>query len=1098
MKKLKLKITFVFLLGMFLSACGGGGGSDGASGYQEATTSEVFFEARISSSIIQAKCIACHIEDGQAKDTSLLYTPSSNPIHVSENFNVLNKYLARDTERAALMLEKVQGINHTGGQQLDPNSSDFKNLKTFLEMIGGDLSPAENEGEDQANSDIYSGDPIVISDAIQYFRTDISPEIIQGNCVSCHQSDGTANGTDLVYESKNDSNHETKNFNLLKNYLSADPSRAEYILLKAQGANQHGGGARLTAGTETFAKFQSFLASIGGDTGSLEESLGYFWEGVELADAEQTLRRAALIVGRRLPTDAEIAAVKSGGRDTLQKTLLGLMEGEGFHDFLITGANDRLHLEAFLNGLNLEAADLNREFFPIGANKRYEHKKSTGEWPDWEEYWRWGLAMSPLELVAYVVENDRSYKEVVTADYTMVNPILNEVFRSNTGLLENDSHLIYRPGKNNGQILRKDSLKAEFFQDIGTKIDSWGDYVDYPHAGILSSHAFLSRYPTTETNRNRARSRWTYYHFLGVDIEKSAKRTTDPKALADTNNPTMKNRNCTVCHQTLDPVAGAFEDFGNEGFYKDAWGGMDSLPDTYKHPEWFDNNAKSGLYQYGDTWFRDMREPGFNGMKAPYRSNSIQWLGRRISEDSRFATGTIKFWWPAVMGSEVKTAPESTEDADFISKLAAFNEQNQFIEELGAAFAKGINGGKPYNLKDLLVEMMMSPWFRAKSSLELEGVAMNTSDLGSRRLLTPEEMEAKSKSLLGWKWGQNNNPSPWRYDQEWTQLNDRFKLYYGGIDSNGIKDRQRQLTALMSNVAEKQALEMACPAVVLDFDKPYGKRKLFNGIDRNVTPTTEAGEIFTVKSKNFGENFTVEAANEKNPELIYFDVDLLSGGKSIKVNFLNAWYDENVGGRHLHIVSFSVKDSKQNTILFFDRENVVDESETFTCGRFGQSEREKFSLHCNDGYVSVPFRVETEGTYSVEIVVWGEQAGPDNVAMSATIEDVEYLERPSSGEILLKQKLVELHQKFLGEQLDIDSDEINNSYQLLVETWQERKTHEHNGYAWRWPDENCNFYSQSHWGDGSVSRRANDDNQMLYTWTSILIYLMTDFYYLHE
>ena len=1098
MKKLKLKITFVFLLGMFLSACGGGGGSDGASGYQEATTSEVFFEARISSSIIQAKCIACHIEDGQAKDTSLLYTPSSNPIHVSENFNVLNKYLARDTERAALMLEKVQGINHTGGQQLDPNSSDFKNLKTFLEMIGGDLSPAENEGEDQANSDIYSGDPIVISDAIQYFRTDISPEIIQGNCVSCHQSDGTANGTDLVYESKNDSNHETKNFNLLKNYLSADPSRAEYILLKAQGANQHGGGARLTAGTETFAKFQSFLASIGGDTGSLEESLGYLWEGVELADAEQTLRRAALIVGRRLPTDAEIAAVKSGGRDTLQKTLLGLMEGEGFHDFLITGANDRLHLEAFLNGLNLEAADLNREFFPIGANKRYEHKKSTGEWPDWEEYWRWGLAMSPLELVAYVVENDRSYKEVVTADYTMVNPILNEVFRSNIGLQENDSHLIYRPGKNNGQILRKDSLKAEFFQDIGTKIDSWGDYVDYPHAGILSSHAFLSRYPTTETNRNRARSRWTYYHFLGVDIEKSAKRTTDPKALADTNNPTMKNRNCTVCHQTLDPVAGAFEDFGNEGFYKDAWGGMDSLPDTYKHPEWFDNNAKSGLYQYGDTWFRDMREPGFNGMKAPYRSNSIQWLGRRISEDSRFATGTIKFWWPAVMGSEVKTAPESTEDADFISKLAAFNEQNQFIEELGAAFAKGINGGKPYNLKDLLVEMMMSPWFRAKSSLELEGVAMNTSDLGSRRLLTPEEMEAKSKSLLGWKWGQNNNPSPWRYDQEWTQLNDRFKLYYGGIDSNGIKDRQRQLTALMSNVAEKQALEMACPAVVLDFDKPYGKRKLFNGIDRNVTPTTEAGEIFTVKSKNFGENFTVEAANEKNPELIYFDVDLLPGGKSIKVNFLNAWYDENVGGRHLHIVSFSVKDSKQNTILFFDRENVVDESETFTCGRFGQSEREKFSLHCNDGYVSVPFRVETEGTYSVEIVVWGEQAGPDNVAMSATIEDVEYLERPSSGEILLKQKLVELHQKFLGEQLDIDSDEINNSYQLLVETWQERETHEHNGYAWRWPDENCNFYSQSHWGDGSVSRRANDDNQMLYTWTSILIYLMTDFYYLHE
>ena len=96
---------------------------------------------------------------------------------------------------------------------------------------------------------------------------------------------------------------------------------------------------------------------------------------------------------------------------------------------------------------------------------------------------------------------------------------------------------------------------------------------DYPHAGILNTTAFLYRYPTTATNRNRARSRWTWYHFLGLDIEKSASRTTDPDALADTNNPTLLNPACTVCHTVLDPTAGTFQNYGDEGYYKDKWGG---------------------------------------------------------------------------------------------------------------------------------------------------------------------------------------------------------------------------------------------------------------------------------------------------------------------------------------------------------------------------------------------------------------------------------------------------------------------------------------------------------------------------------------------
>ena len=34
-----------------------------------------------------------------------------------------------------------------------------------------------------------------------------------------------------------------------------------------------------------------------------------------------------------------------------------------------------------------------------------------------------------------------------------------------------------------------------------------------PEAGILSSQGYLFQNPSTATNRNRARSRWTMYHF---------------------------------------------------------------------------------------------------------------------------------------------------------------------------------------------------------------------------------------------------------------------------------------------------------------------------------------------------------------------------------------------------------------------------------------------------------------------------------------------------------------------------------------------------------------------------------------------------------
>ena len=186
-----------------------------------------------------------------------------------------------------------------------------------------------------------------------------------------------------------------------------------------------------------------------------------------------------------------------------------------------------------------------------------------------------------------MAENDLPYTEILTADYIMANPMTARAYGASTQFNDPGDIHEFKPSRIVSYYREGDAgIDFEYDPDLGAVriIDPGSLITDYPHAGILNTTSFLQRYPSTATNRDRARSRWTYYHFLGLDVEKSASRTTDPVALADTNNPTMHNPNCTVCHRVLDPVAGAFQNYGDDGFYRDQWGGLDSLDEFYKNP----------------------------------------------------------------------------------------------------------------------------------------------------------------------------------------------------------------------------------------------------------------------------------------------------------------------------------------------------------------------------------------------------------------------------------------------------------------------------------------------------------------------------------
>ena len=708
----------------------------------------------------------------------------------------------------------------------------------------------------------------------------VNTEVLQAKCMMCHIEDGFAGHTPLTYSNPSSTIHEVANYNVVMNYFEAADGNKEKYLQKAQGGAAHGGGAVLNSSSAEYKLLNDWINSLETEEEQVTQApataptaRGFFGD-VQLATPEQTLRRAALVFARRLPTDSELAAVRKSGESALPGLLRGLMTGEGFEQFLIEGADEvGKFVSAFVDaGQESHSMILMHDTTPVGTElvidfeTKYgdrHHEEGPVQWQFTRDYSS-SVARQPVELIKYIVTNDRNYQEVLTADYTMVNTFINKVYRSNVSGLPSFSIDLYKdfetyhaynglqvfkPGKNNGRVTQwDDKFKTELVEFMKTdgsknsynKVLAHGGYLAPNHSGILTMPSFLNRYPSTETNRNRARARWTYKFFLDVDIEKSAARTTDPVALADTHNPTMNNKNCTVCHQRMDPVAGAFKMYDNDGRYN-IWGN-DTLPDNYK------NDPSSG-YQHGDTWFRDMRSPGFEGMYAPTGLDTLPWLGRAIANDSRFGKGTVSFWWLPVMGNEPVIAPQDMNDATYNNQLALFSEQDRVMNEIGADFMR--NG---YNAKDMFVAMAMTPFFRSVSVSNNTAIVANTS-VGGRRLLSVDELEAKIEATTGMNFmGWTDNIAHMRQNATLLTSNRHFRIAAGGTDTRNVKNRGTKATAVISNTIHHAANRIMCGAVIRDFDT---NGVMFSGIDRNTTdPTKLKNKIVELYDRFLGEKVT--------------------------------------------------------------------------------------------------------------------------------------------------------------------------------------------------------------------------------------------------
>lgn len=666
----------------------------------------------------------------------------------------------------------------------------------------------------------YSGVPLSVAieaevaeaASLTFFKSNVSSQIIEINCSGCHITGGSAGGTPLVYVGSSVAGFQEANYNTLLNYIQNVPNGSSNILSRPQGIG-HGGGVTLAPGSAVLTDWQQFVSLLQNEVASSGTNVQSIFAAVAKMDNAQTLRKAALLYAGRLPTEQEVASVSSGSEEDLAVAVRALMSEEGFESFLMEAANDRLLTEAFSTSV---FGIVDRFYYP-NSYQYYQvpspagsDKRLTSE----------ALAAEPMRLIANVVTNERPYTEVLTADYIMVNPYSAEVYGGNVTFDNPSDPDEWREGR------ITDYFRCTVCGQNNPNV-SYNISTDYPHAGLLNSPALLSRFPSTDTNRNRARARWAYYFFLGVDIEGLSDRTTDQSALADENNPTLNNENCTVCHNIMDPVAGAFQNYGDEGFYKDQPGGQHSLPGSYR----FDSNSD---YQIGDTWYSDMLAPGFGDELAPNSDNSMQWLADKFVNDPRFGYGTVYFWYPAVMGRGAYTLPENPEDLDYDSKLAAYSTEQQMIQDVAASFVAGSAGNGAHNLKDLLVDLTLSDHFRANSVDAITAIQdVELDRVGTGKLLTPEQLNRKLESTAGFSWDYGS----------FSALDEVYLLIYGGIDSFGITDRATDLTTLMSTVVTTMANEVSCPITSQEFGLSQSQRKLFPFVELNNLPTNSESAI---------------------------------------------------------------------------------------------------------------------------------------------------------------------------------------------------------------------------------------------------------------
>ena len=125
-------------------------------------------------------------------------------------------------------------------------------------------------------------------------------------------------------------------------------------------------------------------------------------------------------------------------------------------------------------------------------------------------------------------------------------------------------------------------------------------------AGVMTTHAMLDRFPTTDTNRNRHRVSEMSKRFVGC-VYPVAGITAAGGRVIQNHGDGQPWLRCVPRHHGSD--GGAFQNWAPDNRFRPNGAGAAAhdLPNFYKSTNYMNDAKGNEYYQMGDKWFRDVR-----------------------------------------------------------------------------------------------------------------------------------------------------------------------------------------------------------------------------------------------------------------------------------------------------------------------------------------------------------------------------------------------------------------------------------------------------------------------------------------------------------
>lgn len=733
------------------------------------------------------------------------------------------------------------------------------------------------------------------------FERETWPRAGKAVCSGCHLAGGVAEDAGSTFLLKSETALTAESLTLDEFYeynLQQFRDHAELVegmpkfLAKASAATLHEGGRVAPPDSDAYQALEALVTSFEteGEEECVEPPHIEPVDELSLLSPAETLRKATMMLGSRMPTQAELAAVdgltEEEALSELDTALDSVMQGDAFHewlkyawnevfmfrglweldvtfDFQLLSAQDfRARTWGFI-GRNNFTCDVPWEGVPVWQRFGYESFEVCDNNLFGRDYMSkrvaWSLMEGPLELIAWIVETEQPFTEILTTDTVMMNYYSSVAYYGSAQPADNPWVAQHMAGLPLDTVEHPagstiDTIDLPFlhrFQPMNTmrrnRVTNPGPGLpleweyrtpeEYPRSGLLTDQLWLTRYPTTDTNVNRHRT-WSFMlNFLGVDILALADRRGDPAAAElNSDQPTIDDPNCNVCHNVMDPVAGLFQDFGIDAQWN---------PNAAWPPRNQPNMLEPGISIIG---------PNSGAMyDESVGTTPIEWLGEQTIQDPRFAARMVRHAFLQLTGHEPMEAPTNPDTAGWRGRVRAYEVQSMFLSQLREDFI-----ASNYDMKSLYKQIIVSPWFRARGLANPDAVddadrlAATESFGDGDQLLTPFELHRKVEAILGRPWQhrswvmrgnnlnvidenapQNDFLMRFNSENDFRYIDSIFRDMYGGIDFMNNTSRLVLPSSVMSAAARRVSNEVACATVAVEFG---GSADDASSLFRSVSP----------------------------------------------------------------------------------------------------------------------------------------------------------------------------------------------------------------------------------------------------------------------